>query len=316
MAVTRITDVIDPEILGAMVLEKLPNNTVLIPGVFTTSDFPIATEGTIWEIPFNELLGDLETYLAGIDLTAQALGQGDYKMVVIRKAAVYAADKIVKNAAFKDPMAFVSTQLATQTIPDMYMATQISIMEGGIPAANRYDGSAANMSADTVRIAKLKLGDKASNLKYILMHSKQFGNLERAKEVVYQRGGSILPLYETQVTDVGNPQAPNLIATVAGLIIFVSDNCPLDSTSPDVYVAYLMGDGAMGHFWQQQINIDLDRDIFAKEDYISPDLDFVMCIHGMDYTSALYTVVALETTANYTIKWDQKQIKLVRMITL
>ena len=71
--ITRITDVIDPEILAQMVLLQLPNNTILIPGVFTTSEFPIGTKGTLWEIPYNNNLGDLETYLAGTDLTIQKM---------------------------------------------------------------------------------------------------------------------------------------------------------------------------------------------------------------------------------------------------
>jgi len=148
------------------------------------------------------------------------------------------------------------------------------------------------------------------------MHSKQFGDLDAAKEVVYQAQNTILPIYETQVTNVGLPHSPITIATVAGILIHVSDNCPLSGESPETYIAYLMGDAPMGHFWQQGLNIDLDRDVKKKEDWISPDLDFTMCIHGVDYTSTSYTIANLENTANYTLKWDQKLIKLVRMETL
>ena len=315
-AQTRITDVIDPEILARMILLRLPNNTILIPGVFTTSDFPMGTKGTIWTIPYNDNLPEFETYLAGTDLTEKKLTQDDYNMVVIRKAALYVADKIVANAAFKNPMEFVTEQIVTQTLPKMYMDTQISVLEGAIPVANRYDGSGADISATVIRTAKLKLGDKAAQLKHILMHSKVFGDLEIAKEVVYQAKNTILPLYETQVTNVGGqPVSDNLIATVAGLIIHVSDNCPLGDTSPETYITYMFAEKAMGHFWQQNLNIDLFRDVKAKEDWISPDLDFVMTLHGVDYTSTSYTVGNLENQANYTDKWDQKLIGAVRIVT-
>lgn len=315
MAITRIADVIDPEVLATMVLEKLPNNTILIPGVFTTADFPIGQDGTQWTIPYNKTLGALQTYVAGVPLTIQKMTQDTYRMVVIRKAAVYAADKIVKLAAYKDPMDFVATQLATETIPLMYMATQITVMDGGIPAANRYVPGTV-MRAAAVRAAKLKLGDKSANLKHILMHSKQYGDLEANSEVIYQPKNTILPLYEKQIANYGLPVIKDLIATVAGLIIHVSDNCTLSGASPETYASYLMGDDAMGHFWQQNLNIDLYRDVRNKEDWISPDLDFVLNIHGMDYTSASYTVANLGNSANYTIKWNQKSIKLVRMVTL
>ena len=316
MAVTQITDVIDPEILANMVLMKLPNNTILIPGVFTTSEFPIGEKGTVWTIPYNNVLGDLETYQSGTDLTPQKLTQANYQMVVIRKAAVYSSDKIVPIAAYKDPQDSISTQLATQTIPEMYMKTQIYILEGGIPAANRYDGSAADISAASVRAAKLLLGDKADSLRYILMHSKQFGDLDAAGAVVYQPKNTIYPLYGTQTTDIGLPPDPaNMVATVAGLIIYVSDNCTTVAGSPTNYVAYLLGDNAMGHFWQQNLNIDLDRDVLAKEDLISPDLDFVMCLHGVHYGSTSYTDANLQNTANYTLRWNQKLVKAVRLLT-
>ncbi len=315
-APTLIADVIDPEILAQMIVLKLPNNTILVPGVFTTNEFPIGEKGTRWKIPYNNNLGDLETFIEDTNLTIQGMDQDDYSMVIIRKAAIYAAGKIVRLAAHADPMDFVATQLSTQVIPKMYMDTQILVMEGGIPDDNRYDGSAANMSAAAVRAAKLKLGDKMAGLKHILMHSKQFGDLDVAKEVVYQAQNSILPIYETQVTNVGLPHTPNMIATVAGLVIHVSDNCPLGDTSPETYIAYLMGDAPMGHFWQQGLNIDLYRDVKKKTDWISPDLDFTMCIHGVDYTSDSYTNANLENMANYDDKWDQKLIKLVRMKTL
>lgn len=319
MAVTQITDVIDPEILANMILLKLPNNTILIPGVFTTTDFPIGTKGTIWEIPFNENLPGFETYKSGTDLTPQSLGQGVYRMPVIRKAAVYSTDKIVEIAAFKDPQDFIATQLSTQTIPDQYMDTQILILEGAIPPANRYTGASGgtDMSAANVRVAKLKLGDKARNLKHILMHSKQFGDLEAAGEVVYVPKPSVLPVYGTQLVDVGAP-APNaqaMIPTVAGLVIYQSDNCPLLGSSPETYVAYILGDKAMGHFWQQRLNIDLDRDVIAKEDLISPDFDYVMTLHGVDYTSTDYDDTDINDTTNYTLKWDQKLVQAVRLVT-
>ena len=316
MAFTKITDIIDPEILGDMILEKLPNNTILIPGVFTTTDFPIATKGTIWEIPYDELLGDFETYLSGTDLTPQKLGQDSYRMAVIRKAAVYSSDKIVPIAAFKDPMQFVSKKLAEQNIPLMYFKTQLRILEGAIPPANRKDGSGAIISASVIRTAKLKIGDQAANLESILMHSKQFGDLETEKTIIYQPKNMIYPLFGTQTTDVGAPPKPaNMVATVAGLIIYVSDNLTALGTSPETYRTYLLGEKAMGHFWQQQLNIDLDRDVLAKQDIISPDLDFVMVLHGVDYTSTAYDDADISNTANYTLKWNQKQVGAVRLVT-
>lgn len=314
MPVTRITDLIDPQILADMILEKFPNNALLLPSLFTTNEFEIGEKGTLWQIPYQKTIQDFETFIPGTSLTPQKFEQDKYRMVVIRKAAAYALDKVVKLAAYKNPMDFLSTQVSEKMIETIFR-TQLNILEGGIPAANR-DSVAATLTPTAIREkGAAKIGDKAATLRYLLCHSKVFEDLIKGNYIVWQPKNTILPLLQTQQVYLGTQAPGDLVPTVAGLIVVVSDHLKTIVGPPTTYVNYLLGDAVMGYYWQQALNIDMDKDILAKEDVISPDFDFVLCLHGVDYTVTAYDDVNLATTANYTLKWNQKLVPAVRLVS-
>ena len=311
---TRITDVIDPEILSDIVIRGVTDNIGNMPGVYMGDEFSEGDPGTYWEVIYGNKLGDLETYDPDTPLTAQKLTQGKYGHVVVRKAGLYGVDKIVKKAAKKDPTDYFGTQLV-ELITDTVMTTQINILEGAIPSGSRVDNDAV-MDTDEVNSAKYVLGDKASKLKWIVMHSKTFQVLDKAGEIVYQPINNILPL--SKPTDkmqvITNSQM--LVATIGGLIIWQTDKMPIISGSPDEYVSYLLGDRAMGMYNQGSLNVDFDYDITTKQHYISPDFDYLLSLHGTNYTDAPdYDETSLATTGNYTTVWNIKEIPAVRLLT-
>jgi hypothetical protein len=311
---TRITDVIDPEVLSRIVIRTILNNIFRIPGVFDGNEFSEGDPGTFWEVIFGNKLGDFETYDPDTPLTAQKLTQGRFGHVVIRKAALYGVDKIVKKAAKQNPMDYFSIQLPDKILETLMLST-INVLEGAIPAASRIDNNAVISRAE-INKAKYVLGDKASTLKWITMHSKIFQVLEDAGDIVYQPMGNILPLADPNqfMQVITNDQ--NFVATIAGLIIWQSDNVPVISGSPDEYVSYLTGDRAVGFYPQGALNIDTDRDITTKEDFISPDLDYVLSLWGTNYTGApSYTDADLSNVANYTTVWDVKEIPATRLLS-
>ncbi len=313
MGATRITDVIDPEILSRTVIRNVLNNIFTIPGVFAGNEFASDDPGTFWETPYQNKLGDFETYDPDTPLTVQALTQGRFGHVVQRKAAAYGEDKIVKLAANQDPMDFFSQQL-TEKILELTMKQSILVFEGAIPAASRQDDGVA-ISRAQINKARYLLGDKAANLKWVVMHSSNKQVLDTAGEIVYQPMANILPLTKpNQFMQVATNEQ-NFVATVAGLIIFQSDNMPVISGTPDKYATYLTGDRAMGYYPQGSLNVDTDYDTLTKEDILSPDIDFMLSLIGTDYTDAPdYDDASLAATANYDTKWDVKEIPAIRIL--
>lgn len=313
MGATRITDVIDPEILSRTVIRRVLNNIFTIPGVFAGNEFASDTPGTFWKTPFGNKLGDFETYDPDTPLTVQPLTQGEFGHVIQRKAAAYGADKIVKLAANQNPIDYFSDQL-TEKILELTMKQSILVFEGAIPAGSRQDDSVV-ISRAQINKARFLLGDKAKNLKWAVMHSSNMQVLETAGEVVYQPMGNILPLAKPNQFMQVAVNEQNFVATVAGLIIFQSDNMPIESGTPDKYASYLTGDRAMGFYPQGSLNIDTDRDVLTKEDIISPDLDFMLSLLGTNYDDEPnYGDADLSDPANYTTKWDIKEIPSVRLL--
>lgn len=311
---TRITDVIDPEVLSRIVIRMILNNIFRIPGVFDGNEFSEGDPGTFWEVIFGNKLGDFETYNPDVPLTPQKLTQGQFGHVVQRKAALYGVDKIVQKAAQRNPMDYFSEQLP-EKILEVLMKASINVFEGAIPAGSRIDNDAV-ISKVEINKAKYVLGDKASKLKWITMHSKSFQVLEDAGEIVYQPINNILPLAKPNqfLQVVTNEQ--NFVATVAGLIVSQSDEIPIITGTPDEYVSYLTGDKAMGFYTQGSLNIDTDRDITTKEDFISPDLDYVLSLWGTNYTGApSFTDADIKNPANYATVWDVKEIPATRLLT-
>ena len=310
--VTAITDVVDPEILADMIVERLPDNTILVPGVYTSSEFAIPEKGTKWDIPYDKPLGDYETFIAGTPLTPQKFEQDKYAQVVIRKAAAYAADKVIRLGAARDPMASFADRAAEKTM-EMYFKMMLIISTASSIAAGNMIAGGSAISLVAVRAAKAKLGDKAQTLKYIIMHSVQFDTLNAAGAIIYQPENAMYPIQVAAtvhtITDVKNP---GLVPTVAGLRVFVSDLVELICSN---YHAILLGDEALDNYWQQQMNVDLDYEVLEKESIISPDVDFVMVAHGVNYDATSYTDVELGKNANYTLKWDSKLVKVVSLPT-
>ena len=79
-----IAGIIDPEVLGDIVQDKLANLIVNLSDLDSTDEFDIGTPGTSWEIPMNDLLPAFTRNGEGVTLTPQNLTQNRYKMVVQR----------------------------------------------------------------------------------------------------------------------------------------------------------------------------------------------------------------------------------------
>lgn len=313
-----IANIVNPEVLAAIVMEKLTNMLVNLPGIDTSSEFAIGEKGTSWKIPYNKVIADMTRDGEGVTLTPQTLSQDIYKMVVQRVGQAYKDEDIAKMVAVGAPAEGIATSIA-EKMQEYILARRIDILEGAIPTANRYD-PAAVISDTVLATAKGKLGDKAADLKIALMHSAAFNYLERTGKIVYQPVGNIIPLYSQ--TNFLGANGSGLVPTCAGLVLIQTDNISSEFASTVYkYPTYLLGTGAMGLYFQRNLTVEYHREILVGGGYTSivPRFDFVCCLHGVSYTEStdpqVYTSAALKLTTNYTLKWNQKNVKAVRVLT-
>lgn len=325
-----IANIINPEVLGGITNEKLAELIPNLPATYTTEDFAIGTPGTSWEIPYNKNLTALTRDGEGVTLVPQALGQDRYKMVVQRAGQAYKAPDIdemvakfspkgIFNGDARDRMINEFAGNIAGTVWDYVFDRMLDMFEGAIPSANRTT-VATTATYTAVATGKNLLGDKKDKLKYLLLHSTQFSALETAGHIVYQPRNNILPVNITQAMTLGVDPASTVVPTCAGLICVVTDKIDAASSSPVTRPMYILGDQALGFYYQRNLTIEYDRESLSDGGYdiVIPRLDFVHCLHGVSYTEATdpqsYTSAAIKLTTNYTLKWDQKDVKAVRVL--
>ncbi len=318
-----IADIVDPQVLGAVIADKLANMFLNASDIDTRNEFPVATPGTSWEIPLNDLIPAFQRDGNGVTLVPQSLTQDTYKMVVQRAGKSYredSIDKMVTGDAKKSTLALAG-RIADRA-RDYMIQSRFWILEGAIPAANRRPALGTNLTSAEVGAGKRLLGDKSQNLKYLVLHSKTFEDLQVAGVVTWQTVLNIVDTgagYATRL-NLGDTPPPNKVPTVRGLICIVTDYCTIVAGSPTQYVSYELAPAAMGLFFQKMMEVSEDKETLVDGGYkfFTPRINFVFCLHGMDYTEGtspqLYTQAALQSAANYTMVFaSAKNIGAVRL---
>lgn len=323
---TLIAGIIDPQVLGDVIADKLANMFMNVADIDTSNEFSVETPGTSWEIPMNDLIPAFQRDGNGVTLVPQSLTQDVYKMVVQRSGKSYREDRIdnlVTSDAKKSTLNLA--QRIAERAKDYMIQSRFWVLEGAIPAVNRRPALGTNLTSAEVGTGKQLLGDKSQELKYAIMHSKVFEDLQAAGFITWQTMASIVDTgagYATRI-NLGDVAPANQVPTVRGLICVVTDYCTTVAGTPTQYVTYLLKTGAMGLYFQDTMVVDEDKETLVDGGYkfFTPRIDFVMCLHGMSYIEAtvpqLYTQAALINTANYTQKFaSTKNIGAIRLLSL
>ena len=329
-----ISDIINPEVLGRITMEKLTSILPNLVGVDTSDEFTLPTPGTSWKIPYNKAVAAFTRDGEGVTLTPQAVGQDFFQSVVQRAAQAYKLPDIDQLVAAYNPRAGLTMdQIIDRKIDEMaagiagqamtYLTQRrIDVLEGGIPSANRLSViSSGTITAAYVAAAKALLGDKQDALKYALMNSKVYIDAQKGGYISWQPASQILNLYGTQVNQLGAPAA-GLVPTIGGMQIVVSDLAASVSTSPTGYATYLLSEYSMGFYYQRALQTNFaprEELVDGGYDTAVARMDFVMALHGASYTEStnpqVYTPAALKTTSNWTLKWNQKNVGAVRLLS-
>jgi hypothetical protein len=324
LSIALIAGIVDPQVLGAVIADKLANMFMNAADIDTRNEFSVGTPGTSWEIPLNDLIPAFQRDGNGVTLVPQSLTQDKYKMVVQRAGKSYREDSIDKMVTGDKKKSTLNlAQRIAERIKDYMIQSRFWVLEGAIPAANRRPALGATLTANEVGAGKRLIGDKSQNLKYAVMHSKTFEDLQIGGWITWQSMVSVIDTGNGYATrfNLGDVPPANRVATIRGLICIVTDYCTTVAGTPTQYVTYLLAPGAMGLFFQKEVEMSEDKETLVDGGYkfFTPRINFVMCLHGMDYTQAtspqLYTQAALQATANYTMVFaNAKNVQAVRLL--
>ena len=266
MAVTKIADVIVPEICTPYVIEKTAEKSrILQSGIAIANprlNELVSGGGTTIQMPYwKDLSGADEVLSDQTPLTPGKIGADKDVAPLLLRGKAWGANELAGALAGDDPMAAIADRVAD------YWARQeqkmlVSVLTGVFAAASMsnhvLDKSAAATGIDGAMVldAKQLLGDSADQLQAIMMHSAVFTDLQKQNLIQY-----------TTTSD-----GKIAFATYLGYNIIVDDGMPVNTSGQTpIYTTYLFARGAIGRGEGTPVSLtptETDRDSLAGEDFI------------------------------------------------
>jgi Major capsid protein 13-like len=316
MAVTRIADVIVPEVFNPYVIQRTAELSALVQSGIVVSnpelDSLAMSGGKLINMPFwNDLTGDDEVLSDSGALTPQKITAGQDVAPLLMRGKAWSANDLAKALSGDDPMAAIGDLVASYWAR-MRQKTLFAILKGVFAspsmAGNIHDisaetGGAEKISGASFIDAKTKLGDAADRLTAVAMHSATFAELEKQNLIQY----------------IPNSQGVVEFPRYMNKRVIVDDGCPVD-TGTGTYTTYLFGEGAVGlGNGQAPVPTETDRDSLAGDDILINRQHFILHPRGVAFTNSSVagsspTNAELANAANWNRVYENKNIRIVAFI--
>lgn len=331
MAITKITDVIVPELFNPYVINRTMELSALFQcGIVTNNaEFDrLASEAArTHNMPFFEdLNGESEPTLEDVKMTPAKIGSNKDVSTTIYRQKMWGSSNLAAALAGSDPMKAIGDLVATFWARDMQkeLIAILTGVFGTIPASGEGESAVAaearmqdhilDLASSTKAEGKLisaaaiidacqLLGDAQSQLTGLVMHSATKSYLKKKELIETQRSSNNVEF-----------------DTYQGRRVTVDDGCPVDKNG--VYTTYLFGNGAVamgngspvGHV---STEIDRDKQTGAGIDYLINRKAFILHPRGIAYTGAVRehvetpTRAELAMAANWKPVYESKQLRIV-----
>ena len=308
MAITKIADVIVPELFNRYVINRTMELSAFFQSgiVVNSPEFDaLASEAArTHNMPFFEdLQGESEPTLEDVKMTPAKIGSNKDVSTTILRQKMWAATNLSAALAGADPMKAIGDLVAQYWARDMQKEL-IAILAGvfgtttadpsGTPKAEtRMADHILDLTTGKAEAAKLisasafidacqMLGDAQSQLTGVAMHSATKSYLKKLNLIETERDS----------TDVE-------FDTYQGRRVTVDDGCPV---ADDVYTTYLFGNGAVAYGNGSPVGhvateVDRDKQTGGGVDYLINRKAFILHPRGIAYTGAKREHVETPTRA-------------------
>lgn len=328
---TRVADIIVPEVFVPYVIEETVNLSALVQSRIVVPD-PKLDElarrgGKLINMPFfQDLSGDDEVLKSGTGATDSALTPDNIETskdvaALLMRGKAWGVEDLAKALSGDDPMAALGTMVANfwnakeqtaliYTLNGVFadnLANDSGDLIHDVSVSSASSAATDNLIAgDHVIDAQTKLGDMASKLTAMAMHSIPFSRLQKNNLIDF------IPESD------GKVQIPYYL----GKRVIVDDGCPVTSgTSSNKYTTYLFGEGAIGRGdGQAPVPVEMDRDSLAGVDLMIYRRHYILHPRGIAFQNSSVagtgpTNAELATTANWSRVYEKKNIRLVKLVT-
>lgn len=329
MAITKLSDVIVPELFNPYVVNKTMELSALYQsGIIVSSpEFAkLASEAApIHNMPFFEdLTGDAEPIIEDDYLTPAKITSNKDVSTTIRRAKAWAATDLSAALSGKDPMAAIASLVAGYWAREMQKET-IAILKGIFGSYTESSGdttetvvpledhildistqssaAAKNISASAFIDACQLLGDAQNQLTAVVMHSATKACLKKQNLIATERDSNSVEF-----------------DTYQGRRVIIDDGCPVDDNK--VYTTYLFGQGAIAYGNGNPegfVPTETDRKKLMGSgiDYLINRKTFILHPRGIKWTNKVRTNVEtplrseLANAMNWERVYEPKQIRIV-----
>lgn len=329
MAITKIADVIVPELFNRYVINRTMELSAFFRSgiVVNSPEFDtLASEAArTHNMPFFEdLNGESEPTLEDVKMTPAKIGSNKDVSTTILRQKMWAATNLSAALAGADPMKAIGDLVAGYWARDMQKEL-IAILSGvfgtttedpvGTPKqTTRMADHILDLTAGKSEPAKLisasafidacqLLGDAQAQLSGVAMHSATKSYLKKLNLIETERDS----------TDVE-------FDTYQGRRVTVDDGCPV--TGEGIYTTYLFGNGAIAYGNGSPVGhvateVDRDKQTGGGIDYLINRKAFILHPRGIAYTGAKRDHVETPTRAelamaeNWKPVYEPKQLRIV-----
>lgn len=243
--VTKLTDVIVPELFTQYVLEQTKEKSELInSGAIENNpqlDILVNGGGTTLKMPkWNDLTGDSQVFSENSDIETDKITAHKEIAALLLRAKGWSAHDLSAALAGDDPMRRIAERVAAWWIRDEKRIV-MSILKGVFASTDMADhvldetgtsGADTKISGKLVLDAKQLMGDAADDLTLIYMHSAVFTELQKQQLIAYR-----------QPTD-----ADIRIPTYLGYNVICDDSAPVElgtGGAKDKFTTYLLSRGCI-----------------------------------------------------------------------
>lgn len=326
MAVTRISDIIVPEIWQPYMIERTKQKSLLWQSGIIEQN-PIFDElakggGNTMNMPFfTDLQGNSEVRSDTTPLTPKKIQAKQDISVKHYRGSAWGVNDLASCLAGSDPSDAIATLVAefwNRDFQDCLIATLKGVFASAIMAAEQVvdisiaDGTnaaATNLISSNATIDAFKLmGDELGAITAISMHGDIYHELLKQDVIEFE-----------QPSEQGI-----VIQRYKGRAIIVDDKMPkvAAGTSGFVYSTYLFGEGAIAYGeGAPKMPVESDRDVLQGDEYLVNNRDFIMHPRGVKWTGAAPvastspTNAELQQAAAYQRVYEKKNVRLLELKT-
>jgi len=326
MAVTRITDVVVPEVFNPYVAEKTAEKSRLrqsgIIGPVAGVDVP--NGGGIIQMPFwNDLSGDDEVLKDdGVGLTPAKIAAGKDAAVVLMRGKAWSASDLATAFSGSDVMGAIANRVADFWVRSE-QKTLISNLKGIFGSAsmsgNMLDISGdanpvlATINRNSIVDAISLLGDSGDTLTGMLCHSAVMYDLAKKE------------LLDAKV-NIGQIENAPEFQKFLGRDLIPDDGCPVDTlaSGPNqgkkAYTTYFFGLNAIGYAaGTPPVPTETERKALAGEDILVNRRTYILHPRGVRWNNASVEAATeptpsntvLARQANWTRVYENKNVRIV-----